>query len=371
MTNRYTFGFPTSIKGISFPGRPRIITAEVKGITVNPGNYSFNGETFIFSAAKPVGPNNVISGIGLVPGTAGALGLPTFKGLKAPALVNPFSTDMMNRLYAWQQPVPGYISGDETTGAAVLFLDIDNVAVLYPKLTSYSFAILTGSHGSSTPPGPPSYSYFMYIPSLATVDAPGPTQTFFDTSGNYGGNDPTSPYQMSAYGQQLFSGNSMYYPIGSAVGPGIPSNTYPTLFGSQEELDAWMTYITVGFPCPPFPSGQGPGPNYPWKTPAPILANPSFVGGFAWLAAPVPPPQSAECSWTVKVSSWRRANFFTLTDKGAIQSAAIVGPNGKKFVASPVSVSAVSSNGGNPPSCANTITVVPSSMQFIVRQKFS
>ena len=57
MTNRYTFGFPTSIKGISFPGRPRIITAEVNGVTVNPGNYSYNGETFTFSAQKPVGPN--------------------------------------------------------------------------------------------------------------------------------------------------------------------------------------------------------------------------------------------------------------------------------------------------------------------------
>ena len=355
MTNRYNFGFPTSIKGISFPGRPRIITVEVKGVTVNPGNYSYNGEAFVFFAGPPVG----------------AFELPTFKGLKAPALVNPFSTDMMNRLYAWYRPpAPGYISSDGTVGARVLFLDIDNIAAFYPRLGSYSFAISTSSHGSSTPPGPPSYSYFMYRPSLATVDAPGPTQTFLDTSGNYGGNDPTSPYQMSTYGQELFAGNSMYYPIGSAVGPGIPSNTYPTLFGSQEELDAWMTYITVGSPCPPFPSGQGPGLNYPWKTPAPVTYPPEDVGGFAWLATPVPPPGSAECSWTVKVSSWRRANFFSLTDEAAIQSAAIVGPKGK-FVVSPVRVSTVSSNGGNPPACSNIITVVASSMQFTVLQKFS
>ena len=359
MTNRYTFGFPTSIKGISFPGRPRIITAEVNGVTVNPGNYSYNGETFVFSAAKPVGPNNVISGIGLVPGTAGMLGLPTFKGLKAPALVNPFSTDMMNRLYAWQQPVPGYISSDETTGAAVLFLDLDNVVALYPKLTSYSFAISTGSHGSSTPPGPPQIIWFWYSDPLninanaaAAVNATGDfaTQTFLDITDNI--NPPNfniadrtvaaNPVAVSAYGQTLFSVCSMYEANG--VDYGYPFG-FPNGFATQSAAESFLAiYQGFGFTA-------------------------SAI--FPWAVAPAPPPQSAECTWTIKVSTWRRANFFTLTDKGAIQSAAIVGQKGKKFVASPISVSTVSSNGGNPPACSNIITVVPSSMQFTVLQKFS
>jgi hypothetical protein len=371
MTAPYLFGFPSSIKGISFPGKPRIITAEVQGITVNPGNYSYNGESFTFSAAQPVGPHNNISGIGLVPGTAGHLGLPTFKGLNPPAIVRPFSTDMMNRLYAWQQPVPGYISGDGTTGAAVLFLDIDNVALLTPKAKNYSFSISTGSHGSSTPPGPPGYSYFMYLPVDAVVSGPGPTQTFMDITGNWGGNDPTNPYQMSTYGQELFSGNSMYFPIGASVGPGIPANVYPTLFGSQAELNAWITYVTVGFPSPPFPSGQGPGPNYPWKTPAPITYPAENVGGFAWQAAPVPPPGSAECSWTIKVRSWRRANSFAVSNQGAITNVTLVGSKGKQFAISPIETWAVNSNGGNPPACANTISVMPASMRLSVTQKFS
>jgi len=362
-------GFLSGLHSISFPGRPRIVTAEVKGITLNTGNYSYNGEAFVFGANRPVGPNNNITAVGLVPGVTGKLGLPTFKTppAVAPAFTSPFSTDLMNRLYAAQQPVPGYISGDGTIGAAVLFLDMDNISLLANE--KFVFTISTGAHGSSVPPPAPSYAYFMYYTGKAKVSGPGPMQLFMDTSGNYGGNDPTNPYQMSTYGQELFSGNSMYFPIGTTVGPGIPNNVYPTLFGSQAELDAWIAYITVGYPSPPFPSGQGPGPNYPWATPAPVTF-PTNVGGFAWLAPPIPPAGSAECSWSITVKAWRRANNFAISAKGAIEGA-WVDVNNKQIAVSPQSSQIVSSNGGNPRACKNVITVNPSSMQVSVQQILS
>src|SRR5208282_4101651 len=104
MTKPYFFGFPSSIKGISFPGKPRIVTVEVQGITPNTGNYTFNGEPFEFFANPPVGPTNKVNGIALVPGVTGPLGLPTFvrPPPAAPNIVKPFSLDMKNRLYAWE-----------------------------------------------------------------------------------------------------------------------------------------------------------------------------------------------------------------------------------------------------------------------------
>src|SRR5208282_3819973 len=167
MTKPYTFGFPSSIKGISFPGKPRILTVEVQGVTPNTGNYAFNGEPFEFFANPPVGPVNKVNGIALVPGVVGPLGLPTFvQPPPAPNIVNPFSFDMKNRLYAWEQPVPGFISSNETTGAAVLFLEIDNVVKAFNNPKTFQFEIQTSSHGTSTPPGPPETIWFIYYDPL-------------------------------------------------------------------------------------------------------------------------------------------------------------------------------------------------------------
>src|SRR5208282_5410150 len=141
MTKPYFFGFPSSIKGISFPGKPRIVTVEVQGITPNTGNYAFNGEPFEFFANPPVGPDNKVNGIALVPGVVGPLGLPTF--------VQP-------------SPVPGFINSDQTTGAAALFLEIDNAVKPFNNPKTFQFEIQTSSHGTSTPPGPPQFIYYLY-----------------------------------------------------------------------------------------------------------------------------------------------------------------------------------------------------------------
>ena len=238
MTTKYPFGFLSALKYINFPGKPRILTAEVRGVTPNTGNYTFNGEPFTFFANPPVGPANKISGISLVPGVTGPLGLPTFKPpAPAPTIVSPFSIDMVNRLYAWEQPVPGYISSNQTTGAAILFLDIDNIETAFNNPTSFQFNIQTNSHGSSTPPSPPSITWFIYydplISDLAEAAAISATeniatQSFLDITvnqltGDYWVADRTvaaDPFGVSNYGSQPFNICSMYGYFGDV--PGYP-----------------------------------------------------------------------------------------------------------------------------------------------------
>src|SRR5208282_5260843 len=221
MTKPYFFGFPSSIKGVSFPGKPRILTAEVQGVTPNTGNYAFNGEPFEFFANPPVGPVNKVNGIALVPGVVGPLGLPTFvQPPPAPNIVNPFSTDMKNRLYAWEQPVPGFVSSDGTHGAAVLFLDIDNAVKAFNNPKTFQYNIQTSSHGTSTPPGPPEFINYLYLTGEGqpfpgpTINATGNlnTQSFRDNSGFLPGNiDPTSPEQVSEFGEEVGGFCDMYF----------------------------------------------------------------------------------------------------------------------------------------------------------------
>ena len=359
MTKPYLFGFPSSIKGISFPGKPRILTVECNSGPCPPGNFSYNGEGFIFSAQQPVGPANIASEVALIPGVAGPLGLPTFKTPPAapPVIVTEFSSDMTERLYAWEQPVPGYISSDQTIGAAVLFLDMDNVARVFNNPKSFQFFLQTSSHGTSTPVPPPELNWYIYWTGLGQAVDPQAiisatenvnTQSFLDVTGTLPGTvDPTSPDQVSAYGRELGAGGCMSfqwkYNASYQFVYGVP------LPGSASSKAAAQTIIAnlVGLGIP-----VGYLDTFPWA-----IANPYPGEGF--------------CSWNFTVKSWRRANNFLVNADGTLGNVTIVGPKGQSFHADPLRTIAASSRGANGPACLNIISVNPATMQFIVSQKFS
>lgn len=359
MTKPYLFGFPTSITGISFPGKPRILTAEVQGVTPNTGNYVFNGEPFEFFASLPVGPANKVNGIALVPGVTGPLGLPTFvRPSPAPAIVNPFSTDMMNRLYAWEQPVPGFISSNQTTGAAVLFLDVDNAVKAFNNPKTFQFNIQTSSHGTS-PPGPPQFIYYLYQNGLGigfpppAINATGNivTQTFLDQSGFLPGNiDPTSPAQVSTYGDEIGGVCDMYFNNPNN------NNLYQNVFG---------------VPFSPGPSTEALAQQEIANLVTLGLVVPDGISYFQWAITPPPPPGSAACSWTISFKTWRRANNFVVNSNGTLGVVSIVPAKGRPIIVQPVKSTSVQSKGANGPACANLVTVNPATMQFTIQQKFS
>ena len=360
MTTKYPFGFLSALKYINFPGKPRILTAEVRGVTPNTGNYTFNGEPFTFFANPPVGPANKISGISLVPGVTGPLGLPTFKPpAPAPTIVSPFSIDMVNRLYAWEQPVPGYISSNQTTGAAILFLDIDNIETAFNNPKSFQFNIQTNNHGSSTPPGPPEFIYYLYLNGEGisfpppTISATGDiaTQSFRDNSGFLPPNlDPTSPSQVSEYGEEIGGLCDMYFNLPNLnnlyeIAFGVPFSPGPSSAAlAQEEID---NLVSAG------------------------LVAPGSVSFFQWAIAPPPPPGSAACSWTIGIKSWRRANNFVVNPDGTLGVVSIVPANGEPIDVDPVKDLTLTSHGSNSSACVNLVTVNPGDMTFTAQQKFS
>jgi hypothetical protein len=359
MTAPYLFGFPSALKSISFPGKPRILTIEVAGLTPATGNYSDNGEGFTFYAARPVGPNNRVGGIDLVPGDNTPAGLPTFSGIQPPTLVNPFSLDMTRRLYAWQQPVPGYISTDGTTGAAVLFLDIDNVAAIFKNQKTFPFSIQTRSHGTSTPPGPAQSIYYLYQNGLGIgfppplINATGDiaTQSFLDQSGFLPPNvDPTSPAQVSTYGDEIGGVCDMYFNTPNN------NNLYQNVFG---------------VPFSPGPSTAADAAQEIANLVTLGLVVPGGVSYFQWVVAPAPPPGSAACSWTIKVRSWRRANSFPVSAVGILGTPMFVPAKGKTVAIDPVKTITVNSGGVNPSACNTRITVTPSTMEFTAVPNFS
>ena len=358
--NPYLFGFPTKVVGISFPGKPRIITVEVQGITPNTGNYAFNGEPFSFFANPPVGPANKVNGIALVPGVTGPLGLPTFvQPPPAPNIVNPFSDDMKKRLYAWEQPVPGFVSSNGTVGAAVLFLEVDNAVNAFNNPNTFQFEIQTTSHGTSTPPGPPEFIYYLYLtgegqsfpgPAISATGNPA-TQTFMDLSGLLPHNvDPTSPEQVSEYGAEVggfcdmyFGGPSVYIAYQATFG--VPFTPAPSSAAiAVQEIE---NLITLGF------------------------SEPGYMNYFQWAIAPPPPPGSAACSWTIGIKSWRRANNFVVNPDGTLGVVSIVPAKGPPIIAKPVRQTMLDSHGSNSQACVNLITVTPGAMTFTTEQNFS
>jgi len=268
----YHFGFPSSVKAISFPGRPRIVTVEAQGITVNPGNYSYNGEPFSF--VGPGGPTGPAGTSSIAPGATGPIG---FKKppATAPKIVQPFSTDMMNRLYSWEQPPNGYVSAGGTVGAGVIFVDFDNLVALAPKAKTIAFEIDTRSHGSSTPPGPPEIIWYICYTELAQSWSPGPlinatqnlaTQSFFDYSPYLPPSvDPTNPAQDATFGGQAPSACDFSYQW-----------QYNTAYQS-----------TFGVPCPSGASTQA-GAQTVVNNLGTLGLDSSYLQIFPW--AIVPPP---------------------------------------------------------------------------------
>ena len=381
MTTKYPFGFLSALKHINFPGKPRILTAEVRGVTPNTGNYTFNGEPFTFFANPPVGPANKISGISLVPGVTGPLGLPTYKRpAPAPTIVSPFSIDMVNRLYAWEQPVPGYISSNQTTGAAILFLDIDNIETAFNNPTSFQFNIQTNSHGSSTPPGPPALTWFVYYDPLgisvseaATISATEniATQSFLDitvnqSTGDYWIADRTvaaDPFGVSNYGSFPSSICSMYGYFGSIFGYPNIGSSLPFGFSSEAEAVTAMAYYQ-GAPGPPaYPDFSGWPPFTPFT-----ISDAAAV--FPWASA-TPPPYSAACSWSIRLRTWRRATSFSIKSGGTLGTVSIVPAKGEPIDVDPVKDLTLTSHGSNSSACVNLVTVNPGAMTFTAQQKFS
>jgi len=184
MTAPYLFGFPSQLTAISFPGKPRIVTVEAQAITVNPGNYTYNGEPFFFAGPLGTGASDI------APGPAGAIGFRQIgRSVTAPAIVQPFSLDMLNRLYSWEEPPHGYVSANGTTGSGVIFVDFDNVLKLSPTAKTITFEVDTRSHGKSTPSPDQEIIWFVCYTELAQSWSPGPlinatqnilTQSFMD-----------------------------------------------------------------------------------------------------------------------------------------------------------------------------------------------
>lgn len=363
MTKPYLFGFPSSIKGISFPGKPRILTVECNSGPCPPGNFSYNGEGFVFSAQQPVGPANIDSAVALIPGVAGPLGLPTYNQLlgnpyNPPPIVTPFSAAMLDLLYAWEQPVPGYVSTDQTTGAAVLFLDMDNVARVFNNPKSFQFFLQTSSHGTSTPVPPPELNWYIYWTGLGQAVDPQAiisptenvnTQSFLDVTGTLPGTvDPTSPDQVSAYGRELGAGGCMnfqwQYNASYQFVYGVP---FPGSASSQVAARTIITNATaIGIPV-------------------------GYLDTFPWAFVPSPYPGQGFCSWVFTVKSWRRANNFLMNDDGTLGNVTIAGPKGQAFHAEPLHMIMAQSRGANGPPCQNIISVDPATMQFTVSQNFS
>lgn len=351
MTAPYKFGFPSRLTAISFPGRPRIVTVEAQAITVNPGNYSYNGEPFFF--AGPLGTGSS----GIAPGPAGAIGFRK-PPATAPAIVQPFSPDMLNRLYSWEQPPHGYINANQTIGAGAIFVDLDNVLTLSPKAKTIQFEVDTKSHGSSTPPPAPVSIWYLYLTGLgqpfpgAFVNATGDinTQSFRDNSGLLPPTiDPTQPSQVSEYGSEVGGVCDMYFGDGPVAAQYLEIFGVPFSPGPSTEAEANIeidNLITIG------------------------ATEPGYVSTFQWMVTPPLPPGGAECSWSLKVNSWRRANNFVVTNTGVILLATIVDPKGKTFEIAPTKTQMLVSGGGNPKACRNIITVAPGSMQFSVLQRF-
>lgn len=393
MTQPYLFGFPSSVKAISFPGRPRILTVEVAGGPCPPGNYGANGEPFIltnpvgaggpfvvigpvgneqpFVAAVPVGPSGpsgpfVLNGAtgsngvltsstpGSMTGSFQAFAPPPFS---APVITTPFDKDMLARFCAWEEPIPLYLSSDQSLAGGVLFFNVDNITMLLKNPKLFKFQINTKDH-SVTPPGPPQFIYYLYLTGEGQP-FPGPivnatgnilTQSFFDQSGFLPPSvDPTSPAQVSTYGDEIGGVCDMYFQNPNQGG------LYQSLFGvpftpgpSTEAvaIEEIANLITMGFSLP------------------------GYVNYFAWAISPTPPPPGF-CSWEFTVKTWRRATQFIVNLNGTIGGVSIVGPKNKLFPVKPIQTTTAVSRGANGPACTNTISVVPASMQFSISQKFS
>lgn len=353
----YIFGFPTQLVAISFPGKPRIITIECKSGPSPPGNFSLNGEPFLFAAKTPIGPKGSLgTGVTLIPGVTGLSGLPTYSGMAgAPEIVNPFSDDMKKRLYAWEQPIPAYISGDQTNAAAVLFLDMDNISVDLNKPRSFSFTITTTSHGTSTPVPSPALLWYLYYTGVGQ-SFPGPTinatknvntQSFLDNAGNLPPFvDPTNPAQVALLGLTVTSGDMPFH---------VDQGAYFANFGvfidnpQPTETAAIQTLLNIE-------SSSG--------TPA------TYLNYFPW-AISAPYPGQGFCSWNIRIRSWRRANSFIVTPQGVLDLIQIIGTKETVFPAFPIKTIIATSRGANGPGCLNTITVNPDTMQFTMSQRFS
>ena len=363
----YKFGWPTKITGISFPGKPKILTIELQsgpGSTQN--NWSFNAEPFDFFAPFPVGPTGTGGPPGfsvIIPPTPGApvFSLPTFIAgttddtIGPPELVNPMSQDMVNRLLLWEEPVPPFINGNQTQGGATLLIDLDNAANvlgLGPK-DSFQCVINTQSHGTSTPPGPPTFIYYMYFTGqggdpLCQFNATGDvnTQSFLDLTGQLPpGVDPTQPEQVAQWGlSEPGAGGSM----GFFNTTQIPVNLWPTQFGYP-----WATGCST--------SAQAAQEVLDWAT-ANAEGLPGYVAFFQWAVAPVPPQYSVSWPWAMRVNTWRRNRDFAMAGDGNLFPADIAGS---------VQLQDINSGGGNPAASQITITVNLADLSFTLRQVFS
>jgi hypothetical protein len=358
MTKPYFFGFPSSIKGISFPGKPRIITIEAHGGPCPPGNYSYNGEPFNFFAPNPIGGGSIV-GIG-TPGSLASFQAWKIPPSTAPKITSPFSADMMNRFYAWEQPVPLFLPSAENQAGGILFLEIDNIATALNNPTSFQILIDTLAHGTGLPPTPPQYIWYLYLTGVGQ-SFPGPriiatgnigTQSFLDQSGFLPPSvDPTSPAQVSNYGAQgggyglcdMFFGDGSFYTQYKAVW-GIDFSPGPsTQAEAQQEI---QNMIDMG------------------------TTEPGYVDTFQWAIAPSPPPPGF-CSWNFTVRSWRRANNFKVNPNATLGAVSQVSSKGRSFAVKPLRTTTAMSGGANPTACTNTLTIYPKSMNFTVQQNFS
>ena len=354
--NPYLFGFPTRVVGISFPGKPRIVTIEAHGGPCPPGNYGYNGEALNFFGPGPLGGGPII-GIS-TPGATATFQVWKIPPPVAPNVVVPFSDDMLKRFYAWEQPIPLFLSSDQSNAGGVLFLDIDNISTALNNPKSFQTFIYTRAHGSAIPPPPPQFIYYLYQ-NGAGIGFPPPfvnatgniaTQSFMDNSGFIPPNvDPTSPSQVSNYGEEIGGICDMYFEL-----PNL-NNVYQ---------DLW------GVPFSPGPSTPGLAQQEINNLETMGYVVPGGVSFFQWAIAPSPPPPGF-CSWKFTVKSWRRANNFKVNPDATLGSVTQVSSTGKEFTAEPIHTMTVTSDGANSPASTNTLTIYPNSMNFTVTQKFS
>ena len=358
------FGFLSSLVNISFPQVGGWLVIEATSTASGPFAESGGGEeafTVVMPGILETGGQGVtgITGPGpfqLLPanlqqynptGPTGATG--------PPAIVNPISLGMQKVYYDWTEGAPAgptgplsptgyYLANNGQNGAAVAFFNRTTMEKILGNPGSIPIVIKTAAHGSNSKPPLPKTSqvYYVYNTLNGSIAAPGsPTsQTWFDAN--------------------------LAHQIATGV---LPPSLLPAV--TDPLLDANFAATLTSF--------IGSDLFYVWQQ-VPFLKQ--FTQGFATLAAaqalvtflnqttpnefalfpwwqtvlpPSPYPGQAQCSWTLKASTWRRTELnFPVTAVGTLQA----------DYADAVETSSTSSGGSNPAARTITIAVNPQTARF-------
>lgn len=302
-------------------------------------------------------------------------------------VINPASKQMLSNEFSWIAPEPPYIQSgiSSSTAAGVMIFNLTAIQKLL-KSSTFTFNIATLGHGTGSTPPAPTGTWFIYFDPLnidvinaAIINATGNinTQSFLDITDNinppnYNISDRTvaaDPFAVASYGSTINSVCSMYsYYFASG---GFPAGAAPMGFSTQVEAEAALAYYNRLSGPPPYPEFVG------WPDVSPYYLIPGGAEAIfgPWMSVPSPYPGQATCSWQISASLWKKQNLTYPKGTPADQQTGFSFPVSQQGVftpvGSPLQVSAVTSNGSNPRSCSNIITVNMAKRTFSLTQKFS